>query len=69
MAQKVRMIRLSWENNVSFEMETKLDGGAWQTITQMDENGYFAGLWPSAEALCKEYFERELNKIGAEMKA
>jgi len=38
-------------------------------ITQMDENNYFTALWPNAEALCREYFEREMKIIGAEMKA
>ena len=69
MAEKVRMLRITWENDKSFEMETKLDGGAWETITQMDENDYFANLWESTEALCKKYFEREIALIGAEMKA
>ncbi len=70
MAQKVRIIRLSWENDDSFKMETNLDGGDYQTIIEMDENGYFASLWESGVApLCKEYFESELDTIGAEMKA
>ena len=66
---KVRLIRLTWENDDSFSMETKLGDGDWDTVTMMDENNYFAGLWPSTAALCKEYFEREINVIGAEMKA
>ena len=70
MAAKVRLIRLTWENDVSFEMETRLDDGAWQTVSQMDENGYFEGLWESGVVpLCNEYFKSMLNTIGAEMKA
>ena len=70
MAQKIREIKISWENNDSFKLETQLDGGGWQTIIEMDENGYFATLWESGVApLCKEYFERELDVIGSEMKA
>ena len=70
MAEKVRLIRLKWENEVSFEMETKIDGGSWLTIASMDENGYFANLWEKGVVpLCKEYFDRELNVIGSEMKA
>ena len=70
MAQQVRTIRLSWENDDSFKMDTNLDGGDWQTIIEMDENGYFAGLWETGVApLCKEYFESIINTIGAEMKA
>ena len=70
MAQKVRIIRLAWENNDSFKMDTNLDGGSYQTIIEMDENGYFAKLWESGVALlCKEYFGSELDNIGSEMKA
>lgn len=70
MAEQTRTIRLKWENSVSFEMETKLDNGDWLTITSMDENGYFAGLWESGVVpLCNEYFKSMLNTIGAEMKA
>ena len=69
MTEKVRLIRLTWENDSSFEMETKLDDGSWETVTQMDENDYFKSLWPNAQALCEEYFKKEMNKIGAEMKA
>ena len=70
MVQQVREIKISWENDDSFKMETQLDSGGWQTIIEMDENGYFNTLWESGvKPLCKEYFEREINKIGAEMKA
>ena len=70
MAEKVRLIRLTWENDASFEMETKLDDENWLTVTSMDENGYFAGLWETGVApLCKKYFESMLDVVGAEMKA
>jgi len=70
MAQQTRLVRLRWENNVSFEMDVKLNGGDWNTVNKMDENGYFAGLWEKGvKNTCMEYFERELNTIGAEMKA
>jgi len=67
--QKIRLIRLTWKNDDSFSMETKFGDGDWNMITQMDENNYFTALWPNAEALCREYFEREMKIIGAEMKA
>ena len=69
MAQKIRWIRLTWENDVSFEMDTKLDSGDWGTVTQMDENGYFSSLWDSTASICKKYFENELDNIGSEMKS
>ena len=70
MAQKIREIKISWENDASFKMETQLDSEGWQTIIEMDENGYFEGLWESGTApLCKKYFGDMLDGIGAEMKA
>ena len=70
MAEQVRLIRLTWENGVSFSMETKLNDGSWLTVTSMDENGYFASLWDRAvPPLCKEYFDQEIAKIGQEMKS
>jgi len=70
MAEHTRLIKITYENNESFEMETKLDGDSYLTITSMDENGYFSGLWDTGVApLCKRYFNDMLDVIGAEMKA
>ena len=70
MAEHIRLIKITYENDVAFEMETKLDGDSYLTVTQMDENGYFSGLWESGTApLCKKYFGDMLDAIGAEMKA
>ena len=70
MAAHVRLIKISYENDESFKMETKLDDDSYLTITSMDENGYFEGLWETGVSpLCKKYFEDMLNTIGAEMKA
>lgn len=70
MAEHVRLIKLTWENEVGFEMETKLDGDSYLTVTSMDENGYFANLWEKGVAFtCKEYFDSVIDTIGAEMKA
>ena len=67
--QKIRTIRLTWKNDDSFIMETKKDDGDWLKVTGMDENDYFKSLWSNTQTLCEEYFKRELNKIGAEMKS
>ena len=70
MAQKVREIKISWENQDSFKMQTRLDGGNWLTIIETDENGHLATLWNSGiELLCKTYFDEALKVIGSEMKA
>lgn len=70
MAAQIREIKISWENDDSFKLETQLDSGGWQTIIEMDENGYFSNLWEEGVApLCKHYFEDVINDIGAEMKA
>ena len=70
MAAKTRLIRFQWENDVNFQMDTKLDDGEWITVIDIDENGHLDTLWDSGIAtVCAKYFETELNIIGAEMKA
>jgi hypothetical protein len=70
MAAKTRIIRLSWENDVNFKMDSKLDDGDYITVIDVDENGHLNKLWESGIAdVCKKYFETELGIIGQEMKA
>ena len=69
MAQQVRIMKFTWENQDSFKMETNLDGGNFRKVVEMDENGHLATLWPKAEALCREYFDQAIAVIGSEMKA
>jgi len=69
MATQTRLIRLTWENDNQFKMDTKLDDGDWITIVQMDENGHIASLWPSAQTICETYVKEQLSLIGSEMKA
>ena len=70
MAAQVRLIRLAWENEANFKMDTKLDDGEWTTIISVDENGFLDQLWDSGIAtVCTKYFETALNIIGTEMKA
>ena len=69
MAVKTRTIRIMYENNGTFQMATRLDDGEWYTVTEIDENDYFSDLWESGvKPLCKEYFDNEIDNIGAEMK-
>lgn len=69
MAAQVRLIRLTWENGVSFKMDTKLDAESYVTILEMDENGNIAQLWASAQQLCEKYFEATITGVGNDMKA
>ncbi len=68
MAEQVRLVRLTWENEVGFKMDTKIDAGSYITIIEMDENGNIAQLWPFAQQLCEKYFEKTITGIGTEMK-
>ena len=70
MAVKTRTIRIMWENEESFQMATRLDNGDWITVAEIDENNYFESLWDNGiRKTCEIYFEKELDTIGAEMKA
>ncbi|KKN74732.1 hypothetical protein LCGC14_0387740 [marine sediment metagenome] len=64
-----RLIRLTWENDVQFKMDTKLNDEDWLTIIEMDENGNISQLWEHAGALCKKYFETQVDFIGGVMKS
>jgi len=70
MAVKTRTIRIMWENESSFQMDTRLDDGDWITVESIDENDYFESLWETGtKPKCLKYFASELETIGAEMKA
>ena len=65
----VRLIKLTWENNDEFKMETQLNDEGWLTIIEMDENGDISQLWEHAGKLCKRYFETQVDFIGGVMKS
>ena len=68
--QKIRLIRLTWKNDDNFKMETNLNDGDWNTVAEIDENDYFDDIWENGiKPACKRYFVKEIDKIGAEMKA
>ena len=70
MAVQTRTIRIMWENDATFLMETRLDDGEWITVAEIDENDFFDDLWENGiKKTCEIYIARELDKIGAEMKA
>ena len=70
MAVKQRDIVITWENNGTFQMKVRLDGGTWNTVQEIDENDFFNKIWETGVApACKQFFNDEINKIGAEMKA
>ncbi len=65
----VRLIKLTWENQDEFKMETQLNDEGWVTILEMDENGNISKLWEHAGKLCNKYFETQIDFIGGVMKA
>jgi len=69
MAQQVREIKISWENNDSIKIESQLDSGGWETILEMDEDGHLGDLWANIQVILEKYFTAVLNVIGSEMKA
>lgn len=69
MAESELEIKFKWENNVSFEMLSKRDAEAVQTVVKADENTHLALIWSSLQSICQAYFQAELKKIGDEMKA
>ena len=65
-----RDIVITWENEDNFEMKVRLDGGDWKVVASIDENDFFSKIWDSGISnACKTFFNDEIDKIGAEMKA
>ena len=70
MAAQTRLIRLTWENNVSFKAETKLDDGDWILLLEMDENNHLAGVWDNEiTGVVTKFLDLKMAEIGNDMKA
>ena len=70
MAAQTRLIRLTWENNVSFKAETKLDDGDWILLLEMDENNHLAGVWDNEiTGVVTKFLNLKMAEIGNDMKA
>ena len=63
------LMKLAWQNGTGFTMTSKEGADAIKTIIYIDENGFISDLWPHTQAICEGYLKKELNRIGAEMKA
>ena len=61
-------IKVTWENNVFFQMEAREQGGDWLTVVMMNENSTIKAIWGEIDRICHNYFTYHLNEIGKEMK-
>ena len=68
MAEQERLIKLTWENGVKFEMDSKLGADPYKTVVKMDEDGDIASLWGVLQKVCETSFKLTMNGIGDEMK-
>jgi len=70
MASQTRLIRLQWENNVSFKCDTKLDDGEWVLVLEIDENNHLSNVWDSEiTSIVTKFLTNKLAEIGNDMKA
>ena len=69
MAATEILMKFAWENGEGFTMTSKENDDAVLTVVDIDENGYMSELWPHTQSMCEDYVKKELNRIGAEMKA
>ena len=67
MLQEVKII-LSWENKKSFTMKAFEDDKTPVIIVKAEEDGCISLLWENLASAARLYFERQLDKIGTEMK-
>ncbi len=59
--------KIEWENNVSFSMIKRIDGGPWIKVVEIEENTHIAAIVGSLKGLCMADFDAHLNDIMAEM--
>lgn len=52
--------KMTYENGVSFKMETKVDGGSWLTILYSEENTHFDKVSGAIQAVCLADFSTHL---------
>ena len=70
MASQTRLIRLQWENNVSFKCDTKLGDGDWVLVLEIDENNHLSNVWDSEiTSIVTKFLTNKLAEIGNDMKA
>ena len=67
MAETIIDLRISWENNQSFEAQSQEDSGPVLTIAKMDENGHISTLWPALTDIMERYIKALMVRIGEEM--
>jgi len=72
MAQSKLELDITWENNVSFEIDAKetLPGSPVKTYTivKSDENNHITETWPAISDIVERYMKAIMRKIGEEMK-
>ena len=70
MAEKKLKITFTYENGVSFQMDSKLNEENAVTILSLEENSCLGKLWDDGiKQAVMTYLEHEVKKIGTEMKA
>ncbi len=67
MAESVLLLRIKWENQSHFEMESKRDDEAYIQTVRMEENGSLSSLWPHISNICKDFLVVQLLEIGEVM--
>ena len=68
MAETTLKLTITWENNVKFKLDSKLNDEEKHTIIQVNENAHLAHTWDSVVSICKVYLDKQLETIGNEMK-
>jgi len=61
-------IRITWENDAFFKLESKREGEDWKSIVYHEENGFIGELWHGIQKVGIAYLTKELEIIGTEMK-
>ena len=68
MAANTFLIRFTYENGVSFKMETKQDDAPVIIPLELQEDGHLNELWDRYQAICEQVIKTKLIDIGKVMK-
>lgn len=67
MAETVIDLKIAWENNQHFHVQSQEDSGPVLTVVKVDENGDIAALWPSLIDLMERHIKGIMARVGTEM--
>lgn len=61
------ILKLKWENGVSFEMMEKVGEGDTLSVIKIEENADIASIWTNISRICGTVWAKHMRNIGSDM--